>query len=429
MIVSRRSPSEKGTEVPVPRVRIGIPGTAFAFIAAVELFAMLVAACGLATVHARGVDVIGAAIVVVLAVGYQQLTSRARVLRRFLHMRGAASWSDQTSIWTCAAALLLPLGWASIVVLAVCSHTYLQTSRHRSVAWWRYAFSTAATLLAVDGTHLVGDAGAALPFHGGLVLALTVAAQLVTYTTISLTAITVARLLLAPDRSHTPLRRLLPSSQDLMLEGGALLLGLVLAQLAQHSVTLVVVVPLLALILQRACLVEELHAASRTDPKTGLLNANAWYDSAQAALRADPTATVLILDVDHFKTVNDVLGHLTGDRVLRLVADALRSQMRTSDIAGRFGGDEFVALLPNTTPTGAAALAERLREAIAHTPVGENTAATRVQVTVSIGLASAIATDTVVHDVLARADEDLRHAKATGRNRVHATPEPSSTRS
>jgi diguanylate cyclase (GGDEF)-like protein len=177
------------------------------------------------------------------------------------------------------------------------------------------------------------------------------------------------------------------------------------------------------LLLQRGMLYAQLQTASRTDAKTGLLNAAAWERDAEAALatgrrRGLPSA-VLLIDIDHFKAVNDAHGHLVGDDVLRAVAAALRAQLRDGDLLGRFGGEEFVALLPGMDRTEAAQAAERLRAGVAAvvTPVDGAV----VQVTVSLGVSVADPASTPpsgLAELLAVADAGLYRAKGSGRDRV-----------
>jgi diguanylate cyclase (GGDEF)-like protein len=195
--------------------------------------------------------------------------------------------------------------------------------------------------------------------------------------------------------------------------------------------------PLLALValppvllLQRGMLYAQLHAAARTDQKTGLLNATTWEREAAASLsaarRAGRPASVLLVDIDHFKRVNDTHGHLVGDDVLRSVADVLRSQFREEqDLLCRFGGEEFAVLLPGLDSTEAPKAADRLRRAIADrvTPAGT----TLVQVTVSVGVAVAHPASeptTDVQELLARADLGLYRAKDEGRNLVRLITRP-----
>ena len=177
------------------------------------------------------------------------------------------------------------------------------------------------------------------------------------------------------------------------------------------------------LVLQRGMLYAQLHTASRTDTKTGLLNAGAWERDAETVLAAGhrrglPTA-VLLIDIDHFKAVNDVHGHLAGDDVLRAVATALRAQLRDGDLLCRFGGEEFAALLPGMDRSEAVQAAERLRAGVAAvvTPV----AGAVVQVTVSLGVSVAdagTADPPSLSELLAVADAGLYRAKGSGRDRV-----------
>jgi diguanylate cyclase (GGDEF)-like protein len=109
-------------------------------------------------------------------------------------------------------------------------------------------------------------------------------------------------------------------------------------------------------------------SASRTDAKTGLLNAATWQREAvreliRAARKHNPVA-VAMLDIDHFKKVNDTYGHLAGDAVLAAIAAATRSLLRDYDIIGRFGGEEFAILLPHTGAAEATGVTERLRKRI-----------------------------------------------------------------
>ena len=141
--------------------------------------------------------------------------------------------------------------------------------------------------------------------------------------------------------------------------------------------------------------------------------------SWRLAKRTETSIAVLALDVDHFKDINDGLGHAAGDLVLQQVAEILRSTARDTDAVARPGGDEFVVLLPNQSWDGAMSFAERLRANVddfVFGPVGRP-----VRLTISIGVALARHTDAVSPDaVLQQADRSLYRAKAEGRNRVSA---------
>jgi diguanylate cyclase (GGDEF)-like protein len=184
------------------------------------------------------------------------------------------------------------------------------------------------------------------------------------------------------------------------------------------------------LLAQRGMLYAQLNAAARTDTKTGLLNAVTWEREAAAELsalrRRGQPAAVLLVDIDHFKHVNDTHGHLAGDDVLRRVADVLRAQLRNQkDLICRFGGEEFAVFLPGLDALEAPAAAERLRRGVAElvTPV----AGTLVQITVSVGVSVAdpVATpDASVPELLAGADLGLYQAKGAGRDQVRLLGRP-----
>jgi len=165
-----------------------------------------------------------------------------------------------------------------------------------------------------------------------------------------------------------------------------------------------------------------LEALATTDPLTRVLNRRALLDRLNAevdrAKRYDSGLTMLLLDVDYFKQINDTAGHLAGDRVLRQLGALLEDAMRKVDVIARYGGEEFVAILPETQVEGGVAFAERLRERIAaqEFDVGRERP---VHLTVSIGIATfPSARVDSTEDLFARADEALYRAKSAGRNQV-----------
>ena len=127
-----------------------------------------------------------------------------------------------------------------------------------------------------------------------------------------------------------------------------------------------------------------------------------------------------MLDLDHFKAVNDLHGHLCGDQVLVGVGRILRETLRVSDDRCRYGGEEFLLVLPDTTAEGAARVAENLRVRFARTPV--LCARGAVRFTASLGVAQALPGESDVNAVLGRADAALYAAKKAGRNRVCSVP-------
>ena len=154
-----------------------------------------------------------------------------------------------------------------------------------------------------------------------------------------------------------------------------------------------------------------------TDALTGLLNRRALFD-ALASHRLEPGSAVIMFDLDHFKAINDQLGHAAGDAVLEGFAQLVRSDLRQSDLAARLGGEEFCIVLRDLTKRSAAAVAERIRAGFeaARIPTERGVAET----TLSAGVAISGVDGEPFEDVLRRADEALYAAKSAGRNRVHA---------
>jgi two-component system cell cycle response regulator len=165
---------------------------------------------------------------------------------------------------------------------------------------------------------------------------------------------------------------------------------------------------------------EELRSQAMHDALTGIWNRGAVLDQLSRELdrstRANTTTGVLMMDLDHFKKVNDTYGHLTGDAVLREVAKRVTESVRSYDTVGRYGGEEFVVVLPNCGKAAIEQFAERIRLAIASVPSLTDPA--KITITVSIGATIAAAELRSTNDILAAADEALYQAKEAGRNRV-----------
>jgi diguanylate cyclase (GGDEF)-like protein len=172
-------------------------------------------------------------------------------------------------------------------------------------------------------------------------------------------------------------------------------------------------------IVQRALMHDRLEARANRDAKTGVGSIGWWHEAAnQAVARAGPQRQVgfLVLDLDHFKRVNDTYGHLNGDRVLKAVADVLQAEVRADDKVGRFGGEEFVILLPGASPQVVYVVAERLRSAIQKLAI--NLDGPIAGVTVSIGGAVYPLNGETVTDLIQHADRNLYDAKRSGRDKV-----------
>lgn len=173
-------------------------------------------------------------------------------------------------------------------------------------------------------------------------------------------------------------------------------------------------------ITQRKRLEAELTRLASTDALTGIANRRHFIAQLEKEIariqRVAEPAAVLMLDLDHFKKINDNHGHATGDAVLQAFARGAQSDLRKIDLIGRLGGEEFAILLPETGLDAALRLAERLRQHIETMTVACND--DMIQITVSIGLTTMTRADISADAILARADQALYQAKASGRNRV-----------
>ena len=331
---------------------------------------------------------------------------------------------DLLSAWWLPIALLLPPLYALLAPFAVGAVLY---ARARRIPVYRRVFSSAALGLAGAATsatfHLAVpnavfatlSASRAWLTHPSMVL--TAVACAVVFAVVNSFTVAVAAHLADPDE---PVKKTLWDRETLLLDLTETCVGILVAVTCVISYLLLLVALPPVILLQRSLMHQQLAAAARTDPKTGLLNATAWQRQADAevarALRTGAPLALLLVDVDHFKRVNDNHGHLIGDEVLRALAGELRQQVRGSDVVGRFGGEEFTVLLPRTDAAGAYGIAERLRASAANLSVGA--ADVHIYVTVSIGVAVLGQHGHDMFELLAAADVALYRAKDAGRDQV-----------
>ncbi len=331
---------------------------------------------------------------------------------------------DLLSAWWLPIALLLPPLYALLAPCVVGAVLYL---RARRIPVYRRVFSSAALGLAGAATsttfHLIipHTVLAALTGSRALVtrpsVVLTAVGCAVVFAVVNSFTIAVAAHLAEPEAS---VKKMLWDRETLLLDLTETCVGILVAVTCVLSYLLLLVALPPVILLQRSLMHQQLAAAARTDPKTGLLNAAAWQREADAevarAVRSDTPLALLLVDVDHFKRVNDSHGHLIGDEVLRALAAELRQQVRESDVVGRFGGEEFTVLLPRTDGAGACGIAERLRTSAGRLSVAAGDA--RISVTVSIGVAVLGRHGSDLFELLAAADVALYRAKDAGRDQV-----------
>lgn len=351
-----------------------------------------------------------------------------RIRRRVM----VGNHANLSSVWTFAGALVLPPACAAAVAVVVHLHVWLRTGRPR-VPLYRSVYSAATIVLACFGAAAVvgylGSGSQPLTTAGipGIVLAL------FAYTTINTGLVAGAVAMSAP---QPDLARVLGRWDDNLLEFATLSLGALTAVALVVNPWLVLLALPPLVVLHRAVLVRHLEEAASIDGKTGLLNAVAWHAQAERLLQRSNRSAgprgVLVLDLDHFKSVNDTHGHLVGDQVLAAVAGALRAEVRERDLVGRFGGEEFVVLLAGPAAGATVELetvAERIRSRVAAlrvevpTPDGPLTVS---GLTVSIGVSVAPAEGADLRTLLQVADTALYAAKRAGRNIVRAGAPPGS---
>ena len=338
--------------------------------------------------------------------------------------------SDIYGVWELPIAILLPLGYAMLVPVF---RLGLTQWRVRHIPLHRRVFTAAIIGLsyAASGAlfHALSHTGfnsvpSPLDHPTAWVLAIAAAALMQWLVNSGLLVpaikgsdpgVRVRDLLLARENVHNDVAELCVAV-------------LVTLAIAVSPLAIVFALPFVTL-LQRSGRHAQLMAASRVDSKTGLLNAGTWErEAASEVARAVRTRTPLalvLIDVDRFKLVNDIHGHLVGDKALRVIARTFKIFLRDYDLAGRFGGEEFALLLPQTSAADARQIAERVRVHIAETPigVGDEPGAESLNVTVSIGVAALgtsweRTTGSQLTDLLAGADRALYQAKNAGRNHV-----------
>jgi diguanylate cyclase (GGDEF)-like protein len=344
---------------------------------------------------------------------------------------------DLLSAWWLPIALLLPPLYALLAPFVIGAVLYVRAQR---MPLYRRMFSSAALGLAGAATsaafHLAvpgatqGTAQGAAQSAAQIALSgsrawltrppvmLAAVGCAVVFAVVNSFTVAVAAHLAEPDAA---ISKLLWDRETLLLDLTETCVGILVAVTCALSYLLLLVALPPVILLQRSLMHQQLAAAARTDPKTGLLNATAWQREADAevvrAQRSSSPLALLLIDVDHFKRVNDSHGHLIGDEVLRALAAELRQQVRESDVVGRFGGEEFTVLLPRTDAADAHGIAERLRASARRMSVAAADA--RIQVTVSIGVALLGQHGRDLFELLAAADVALYKAKDAGRDQVH----------
>jgi diguanylate cyclase (GGDEF)-like protein len=330
---------------------------------------------------------------------------------------------DLHGVWLLPVALLLPPFYGLIAMVPI---LVLSQLRIRCTLIYRRVFTAAAVGLSLGAASLVFHAalnpvGASLSGSpsGELRWVLLAACCAALRTLINKALVVTAVKGSEPTAS---LRQLAWDREVVYNDVAELCLSVVMVFAVAHvSLMIAFALPFVTL-LQRSFRHTQLAGEARIDGKTGLLNAATWQREAHTevsrAVRTRTPLAVAMMDIDHFKAVNDTYGHLAGDAVLVGISAALRGLLRNYDIVGRFGGEEFAILLPHTTAAEARDIAERLRVRLAKviTPVADGTESVPLRITVSIGVAALEEARRDLDELLAAADSALYQAKQSGRN-------------
>ncbi|WP_156365139.1 GGDEF domain-containing protein [Sciscionella sediminilitoris] len=331
-----------------------------------------------------------------------------------------------TSVWMMAAALTLPVSLITALSFVLYGHTFVRSWRGTEpVVANRAAYTAAIVTWSAAAAHLALFLGAgsierfdvAQP-RNTLLAILAVAVYMVA----NLVGAAAGLAIRGEYRFLDMIKR--PGGTNLVACN--LILGVLTGMLLLERSWFLAGVALVAIALHRASLTRQVEDQAATDPKTGVRNSAAWQLEATRELtrarRQAGQCSILMIDLDHFKQINDTYGHPAGDRVLWQLGHVLRANARAEDIPARFGGEEFVVLLPKVGAPEAAAIAHRLRAAIAAMTVeATDTLDQAVHITnrtASIGIATYPDDGDTVEAILARADHWCYVAKQHGRNRV-----------
>jgi diguanylate cyclase (GGDEF)-like protein len=331
---------------------------------------------------------------------------------------------DLTSIWNFAAALILPFPLALLSIVAVRFQRWFVARR----PLYRFVFGTAVIAACALGVRYVLDAVGAPDWAGAGAIGslrdfgVTAAAG----TVYVLGQILLVGVAVALHSDKPTFATAVGGWYDNGLEAMTVALGMVTAVLLVDAPPTLVVMVVIGVLGNRLTEIRQLQVDVRTDPKTDLLNMRGWREAAVKEIaRADRTRAplgVLMVDLDHFKLINDTWGHPAGDDMLVAVADVLRTETRPADVVGRFGGEEFVVLLPDTDRVASVAAAERIRLRIAALTVistdKRGGPAVITGRTTSIGVATRPDHASALPDLLQAADAAVYAAKEGGRDQV-----------
>ncbi len=306
-------------------------------------------------------------LLICLAALYAELGDRIERLRRFVGYVDNSAFVEGSSQWCLAAALIFKPGLAGVFVALLYGHAVLRARRHQAAQMYRLVYTgTTAVLAAMTASTVITSFAITRTDLGSTpwtLLAVVIA--FLAYNVVQEGLIVTVLWLI---RRPVQIRQITIGANERAMEYATLALGVLLAIAVLHAPYLSPIVVLVVVVLRRSALVHELQEQATRDAKTGLLNAGAWRTDAIRELtraeRVDAPVTVLMIDLDHFKKLNDAFGHPAGDAALKAVADCITDALRGYDAVGRFGGEEFVALLTEVDAERSMKIAWRICERI-----------------------------------------------------------------
>jgi diguanylate cyclase (GGDEF)-like protein len=424
MASSSLDPADRLTRGPLRAVRgwrlWSVPPGALGLILGVELVAVVATVLSLTascSACLTGSAIIRLAVLLLLSIAYSEITHQMQRMRRYL---GGAVLVGLHSVWAFAGVLILPIGYSAALMWGVFGVAAMRRRQQKAVAY-RIAYTGATVVIATLAAKVVATAiqPRLTELPPGALTAGAVAVSAAVLFLIN-TSLVIGVIYLA---SGAPsLTGLLPAKEEVGLEVATLVLGVMTAEISLRLAWLTPTVLMLMLLLQRSSLVSQLEVAATTDSKTGLLNAAAWQELSQRELlraqRDGSPCAVLLLDLDHFKRVNDTVGHLAGDAALKAIGDALKRELRGYDAVARFGGEEFVVFLDDIGIEEARQVAERTLSRIRGLVIPCASPGQRISLTASIGMAAYPQHGQLITELIEQADSALYIAKRAGRDQV-----------
>jgi diguanylate cyclase (GGDEF)-like protein len=343
---------------------------------------------------------------------------------------------DLQSVWLLAIAIVLPPAFAFLAPIPLTAYKVL---RLPGIVIYRRVFSAATLSLAYGCASVVfhsipGSVAGSFPRNGGHALTWTAAVAVC-----GLLGWVINRgLLVVAIKLSDPASRV----QDLIGSQESITSDLLELSLAVSLTLVVRINPILmalalpsVVLCKRSIMRTQLVSHARIDAKTGLLNAGTWHREAEAeffrAQRSRVPLALAMVDIDHFKDIDDTAGQLVRDQLIRDIAGMLRDQLPDYDLIGRFGSEEFAILLTQTGRDEAQRISERLRDYIAAEPIAIESGSQEgfvFRLTVSIGVAVLNESRRALAELIGAADSALGQAKSTGWNKVYVLPDGSDER-